>query len=351
MAVVAHVIAESAYPVSTPGARVRVAGFSPFLLEQGIELRFVSHISSDEYRVLSSPGLRLRKARVLASGAVRLARRSRQPDALLMVHRLLSLVPVPGHDPPSRVDVYDFDDALFEGSISAENRGFGMLKRERERHRAHVRRARLVLAGNDYLAAHASEHAQRVEVVPSCIDASAYVPRRHIDREVLTVGWMGSASTTRYLLDILPVLSAINASGTRMKLLAVGAAQLPAAPWIEQQPWTPSSEAQMLARFDIGVMPLPDDPWTRGKCGYKLLQYYAAGVPAIASPVGVNATLLERGGGFAVTGARAWGAAFEELARDATARRDSGLEGRRLAQAEYSYQRWAPELAAMLRSL
>ena len=71
------------------------------------------------------------------------------------------------------------------------------------------------------------------------------------------------------------------------------------------------SEAQMLARFDIGVMPLPDDPWTRGKCGYKLLQYYAAGVPAIASPVGVNATLLERGGGFAVTGPRAWGAALE----------------------------------------
>ena len=106
-----------------------------------------------------------------------------------------------------------------------------------------------------------------------------------------------------------------------------------------------------LARFDVGVMPLPDDPWTRGKCGYKLLQYFAAGVPAVASPVGVNATLLASGGGLAATGARAWRAALEEFAGDAAARGEAGLAGRRLAESQYSYQRWAPELAALLRSL
>ena len=193
VAPVLNVIAESAYPVVTPGARVRVEGFSPFLRSEGIDLRFLSHISSDEYRVLGSPGERVRKARVIVTAAARVARRSRPPDALLMVHRLLSLVPVPGHDPPPRIDVYDFDDALFQGSISAENRRYGMLKREPERHHVHLRRARLVLAGNDYLAAHARQHARRVEVVPSCIDASAYVPRTHVEREIITVGWIGSA--------------------------------------------------------------------------------------------------------------------------------------------------------------
>ena len=136
-----------------------------------------------------------------------------------------------------------------------------------------------------------------------------------------------------------------------MKLLAVGAAQLPREHWIEQRAWTSRSEAQLLSRFDVGIMPLSDDPWARGKCGYKLLQYYAAGVPAVASPVGVNVALLERGGGIAAATSREWQAALTEFAHDPAARRDAGLAGRRLAEREYSYQHWAPELAALLRSL
>jgi glycosyltransferase involved in cell wall biosynthesis len=126
---------------------------------------------------------------------------------------------------------------------------------------------------------------------------------------------------------------------------------LPAEPWIERRAWSQASEASLLARFDVGVMPLPDDPWTRGKCGYKLLQYFAAGVPAVASPVGINATLLSRGGGFAAATPQQWRAALEQLRADRSARSDAARAGRRLAESEYSYQRWAPELAAMLRSL
>ncbi|MBA3748222.1 MAG: glycosyltransferase [Solirubrobacterales bacterium] len=346
-----RVVAESAYPALTPGPRVRVAALAPFLREHDVDLCFHPHVSDAEYRILGAAGSRRAKAAVVARCAGRVARRSRPPDALLMVHRLLSLVPVPGHDPPARVDVYDFDDALFEGSISAANRGFGALKRERERCLAHLRRARLVLAGNSYLASHAARHAQRVEIVPSCIDASALTPRTHSDVEIVTVGWIGSASTTPYLLEILPVLRAINARELRMRLLAVGAARLPAEPWIEQHAWSLAGEAQMLRRFDVGVMPLPDDRWTRGKCGYKLLQYFATGVPAVASPVGVNALLLERGGGRAASTPAQWRDALQELGRDASARRGAARSGRELAESEYSYQRWAPQVAAMLRSL
>ena len=346
-----RVAAESAYPTLTPGPRVRVFAYIPFLAALGIDLSFRSHISDDEYRVLSGAAPRSAKAAVVARCAARVARRARPPGALVMVHRLLSLVPVPTRDPPSRLDVYDFDDALFHGSISTRHRAFRALKREAERCDAHLRKAALVVAGNDYLGSHAMSRARRVEVVPSCVDPSLQPLRDHTDVEILTVGWVGSHSTAVCLQTVLPVFRAINRGRTRMKLLTMGAGALPEEPWLEQHPWSLQAERTMLASIDVGIMPLPDDPWSRGKCGYKLVQYYAAGVPAIASPVGVNRTLLRRGGGIAATSAREWRSALETFDADALERRQAGLTGRKLVEADYSYQRWAPELAAMLRSI
>ncbi|MEJ7785287.1 MAG: glycosyltransferase, partial [Solirubrobacteraceae bacterium] len=291
------------------------------------------------------------KAAVVARCAARVARRSRPPDALVMAHRLLSLVPVPTRDPPSRLDVYDFDDALFHRSMSTQHRVFRAFKREAERCEAHLRKAALVLAGNEYLASHAISRARRVEVVPSCVDPWLQPLRRHADVDVLTVGWLGSHSTAAYLQEVLPVFGAINRGRKRMKLLTMGASALPQEPWLEQHPWKLENERSMLSSIDVGIMPLPDDPWTRGKCGYKLVQYYAAGVPAIASPVGVNQMLLRRGGGISANSPQEWRSALEALCEDAQARREAGLLGRKLVEAEYSYQRWTPELAAMLQSI
>jgi len=346
-----RVAAESAYPTLTPGPRVRVVAFVPFLAAHGIDLSFCSHISDDEYRVLSGAAPRAAKTAVVARCAARVARRARPADALVMAHRLLSLVPVPTRDPPSRLDVYDFDDALFHGSISTQHRAFRALKREAARCNAHLRRATLVVAGNDYLASYATSRARRVEVVPSCVDPWLQPLRRHAEVEILTVGWLGSHSTAAYIQEVLPVFRAINRGRTRMKLLTMGARPLPKEPWLEQHPWRLEDERAMLASIDVGIMPLPDDPWSRGKCGYKLIQYYAAGVPAIASPVGVNRGLLGRGGGIAASSPREWRSALEALCGDAQARRQAGLTGRKLVEADYSYQRWAPELAAMLRSI
>lgn len=343
--------AESAYPTTTPGPRVRVATYAPFLRDHAVELRFSSHLSTSEYRVLSSAGHRVAKARLIAASTVRVARKARPTDTPLMVHRLLSLVPIPGRDPPAHVAVYDFDDALFHGSISSQNRSFRMLKRESERCHAYLRRARLVLAGNAYLASYARAYARRVEILPSCVDPASQPLRRHADAEIVTVGWIGSPSTAAYLQTILPVFADLNRDRVRLKLVTVGAGPLPPEPWLEQLPWTGESEAALLASFDIGVMPLPDTPWTRGKCGYKLLQYCAAGVPAVANPVGVNREILANGGGIAARSSADWKRALELFAADSAARREAGLQGRALVEREYSYQRWAPELAAMLRSV
>lgn len=346
-----RVAAESAYPTIAASSRVRVAAFAPFLRGHGVDLTFHAHVSNDEYGVLSRPDARAAKAVVVARCAARVARYSRSPDALVMVHKLLSLVPIPTRDPPWRLDVYDLDDALFHETASSENWPFGVLKRGRERCNAHLARARLVLAGNAYLASYAMDRARRVEVVPSCVDPASQPLRQHRAVEVLTVGWVGSRTTTAYLQEVLPLFHDINRSRLRVKLVTVGASRLPNEPWLEQHQWSLGTEAAMLASFDVGIMPLPDTDWAKGKCGYKLLKYFAAGVPAIASPVGVNRALLKHGGGIAASSPSGWSSALEAFCEDADGRRQAGLVGRTLVESEYSYQRWAPELASMFRSM
>jgi len=346
------VLAETAYPDSAPGARVRLGDFVPFLADCGVGLSVRPNLTNREYAVVISPGSPAGKARVLGAGAARLIRDHRIEDGQVsMIHRLRSLLPLPGIDPPRHLDVYDFDDALFVGSTMEENRRFAWLKREAERWHSYTKKAKLVLAGSRYLADRASEHSSRVEVVPSCVDPSIQPLRIHGDVERVRIGWIGSQSTAVYLNQLLPVFEKLNARGRKFELVTVGAGDQLPAEWAESHPWTRESEKGFLASFDIGVMPLPDDPWTRGKCGYKLLQYFSAGVPAIASPVGANLEILgpERGR-FASTEAE-WLEALETLILDSAIRREMGANARSFVEENYSYQRWAPRLAEMLRSI
>ncbi len=271
----------------------------------------------------------------------------------MLVQRLRLLTPLPGREPLPRVDVYDFDDALFVGATLPGHDRFAWLKRERERCYAYLSRARLVLAGNSYLADHAAKRARRVEVVPSCVDPDLQPLHDHEDREVVRVGWIGSLTTSPYLEAVLPVFHRLNSSRIRAKLVVVGSARRrrASAPWIEHRPWSLETERDELAGFDIGIMPMPDTEWTRGKCGYKLLQYFSAGVPAVASPVGVNRALVGDERGVLATSEDEWLAALERLVGDADARRELGRAARAFVEREYSYRRWAPEVAGLLRQL
>ena len=347
-------MAETAYPLSAPSPRVRLAAFAPHLRAHGVELHVQTNLTDAEYEAIASKTGAPHKAMVLGRAAGRLLRRRSSGDAPLLVHRLRFLLPVPGLEPARRVDAYDFDDALYLGSILSTNRRFRMLKREAGSWRAYVERARLVIAGNDELAARARELSRRVEVIPSCVDPSGQPLREHAEHDPVTIGWIGSRSTVDQLRMVLPAIAALNEQDTRARLVLVGAGGLDyEADWLEQRPWSLDSEAEELASFDIGIMPMPDTDWTRGKCGYKLLQYFSAGVPAIASPVGVNRRIVgeRRERGLLATGDEEWSAALEELVNDHAARAEMGAEGRRFVEREYSYQRWAPELASMLAEL
>jgi hypothetical protein len=167
----------------------------------------------------------------------------------------------------------------------------------------------------------------------------------------VTVGWIGSHTTTEYLHPVLPVFERLNAQGLRARLVLVGAAPEISAPWIEHRPWSLETESRDLADFDLGIMPLPDTEWARGKCGYKVLQYFSAGIPAVASPVGITRELVGEERGMLATSPTEWRSALETLLAGVDERRQRGAIARDFVERFYSYQRWAPELASILHSI
>jgi glycosyltransferase involved in cell wall biosynthesis len=345
-----RILGETAYPLTVASARVRVASFVPFLSSHGIELRYRPTLSDDEYALLSSGAPAARKALVLASATARAARHRRSED-LWFVHRLRLMSPFPGLDPPRALDAYDIDDALFIGSANPVNRRFGWAKQEARRCVECLRRARLVTAGNSFLAGEARRYSRWVEVVPTCVHPARQPLRIHRQDEVVNVGWIGSPTTSAYLDAVVPAFAKLNARRLRAKLVVVGGHRRLQAAWIEHRPWSRDGEPSDLASFDIGIMPLPDTDWARGKCGYKLLQYFSAGVPAVASPVGVSAELVGTDRGLLATTPDEWFAALDELISDVDGRRERGAAARAFVEQRFSYERWAPELAGLFRSL
>jgi glycosyltransferase involved in cell wall biosynthesis len=185
------------------------------------------------------------------------------------------------------------------------------------------------------------------------IDVEAVPVREHDDGPEVVLGWIGSRTTAPYLHRIAADLDEFAAGDPgRVRLVVVGgdAPRLRNA-HVEQIRWSPDAERATLKRMDVGLMPLPDNEWTRGKCAYKALQYMAAGVPVIADDVGVSAAVVgDEVGGFVVPRGASWVAPLRELARDPALRGRMGASARRRIAEEYSTLRWLPELARLLRS-
>src|SRR5215213_2776038 len=214
-----------------------------------------------------------------------------------------------------------------------------------------MRVAHTVVAGNDYLARRARQAGARaVETVPTAVDLERYrdvtVPP---SGGALTVGWIGIPLNAHYLTMIAPALRAATAD-TALMLHVVGAPVPPemvGAP-AESFPWTEDTEIARIAAFDVGIMPLHDTLWERGKCAYKLLQVMAAGRPVIASPVGANRQIVRHGvNGFLAETPEEWTEALRKLA-DRALRERMGAEARRTVEEQYSTAVVAPRLAAIL---
>ena len=216
-----------------------------------------------------------------------------------------------------------------------------------------MRHSCLTIAGNDYLADYARRAgAPRVETVPTVLDLGRYPAPPAADNPCFTIGWIGSPSTSQYLLEVAEPLAAVCAGG-RGRLVLIGAdpVDLPGVP-VLRVPWSEATEVAQICSFDVGIMPLPETPWAQGKCGFKLIQYMACGLPVVASPVGVNSRIVEQGSnGFLAQGTGQWIAALSALRDDRALRVRMGKTGRGKVEKQYSTEVVAPELVRIIKDL
>lgn len=253
----------------------------------------------------------------------------------------------------SRRLIFDFDDAVF-GRDSYAARGFHSTRRLRRFART-CQAADAVIAGNSYLrdAAARWTAAERVHVVPTCVDPSRYRLARHEQGTGVEMVWLGSSSTLRGLEASRPLLEHLggHVAGLRLKLVCDRFFQLEHVP-VLAVPWTEAGEADALASADIGISWMPDDEWSRGKCGLKVLQYMAAGLPVVANPAGVHREMVRHGeNGYLAETTSQWQDAIGWLAQNPDLRRRMGAAGRRHVEADYAVARGAQAWLQILSRL
>ncbi len=359
-----RVTAMTRYDASGASSRVRVYQYIPGLAARGIQVDVSPLFDGMYLQTLYSRGRTDWLA--VASAYTRRVRhllRHERADLLWIEYELLPWIPwaLERRFVQSRIPyVVEYDDAVFHRYDMGSWPVRAVLGAKLDRLMAS---AACVIAGNEYLAARARRAgARRIEVIPSVVDVREYVPRdvtgagdapdRSTAERPFTVGWLGSPSTTRYVRSLSRVFARLAASGPLRVVIVGGAPVAMPGVQVEQRGWTKTTEAREVARFDVGVMPLEDSPWERGKCGYKLIQYMAGGIPVVASPVGVNTELaMPNVTGLLATTEDEWVASLERLRSDPDLRRRLGAEGRALVERCYSLDVTTPRLAALLRDV
>jgi glycosyltransferase involved in cell wall biosynthesis len=215
-----------------------------------------------------------------------------------------------------------------------------------------MKKSSLVVAGNAYLASRAIDAgAKRVEILPTVIDLDKYDVISSVENASITIGWIGSPSTTRYLQILAPVFQEVCANSNKIVAIGANYFQIDGVE-VEVKKWSEEHEVLELQKIDIGIMPLDDTPWSQGKCGFKLIQYMACGKPVIASPVGVNADIVEHGiNGFLASDLEEWKHYLRVLIDDKELRNKMGKQGRLKVEKEFSLQVTAPRLLEFLTSV
>jgi glycosyltransferase involved in cell wall biosynthesis len=247
--------------------------------------------------------------------------------------------------------VYDFDDAIFIGDTSPANQIVKHWKQPSKVGRI-VEAATMTTVGNAWLANYAHRYSPNVTLLPTTIDIAEYAFRPRPVSDRLTVGWSGSRTTSAHLRTIDGGLRRM-LSELPVDLVVIGDPdyRLPRAPNVTVLPWRASTELQDLDRIDVGLMPLPDNDWSRGKCGLKALQYMAVGAVAVVSPVGVNPDIIEHdGNGLIADSDDEWVEAVGSLVDDHRCRQRLAAAGRTTVEDEYSGQAWAPRFLEVLEN-
>jgi glycosyltransferase involved in cell wall biosynthesis len=247
--------------------------------------------------------------------------------------------------------VFDFDDAIFVSYRSPSNGYLSYLKFAAKT-KTICRLASHVMVGNPYLAEYARQVNPHVTIIPTTIDTEKYEVRRPEPADVPIIGWTGSFSTVQHLDTLGSALQKL-AESERFRLRVIGTPEyrLPGVD-VEAFAWRSETEVDDLRPIDVGIMPLPNDAWSKGKCGLKALQFMALGIPTICSPVGVNTDIIQDGqNGFIADSHEEWVTKLQLLLRSPELRRQMGLAGRATVEERYSAIAQAPRVYEVLESV
>jgi glycosyltransferase involved in cell wall biosynthesis len=343
-------------PDTSPSQRYRIEQWLPYLKSQGISVDLVPFADRAMMRHLHKPGRRAIKA---VAGASRFARRfldvaaAARYDAVLihraaalagpaLLERMVSLTGKPV--------IFDFDDAIFLLHTTEANRRFGWLKFPGKTATI-CRLSSHVVAGNSYLADYARQYNSRVTIIPSSVDTRRYNPaKKNRVAERVVVGWMGSSTSQTHLEMFAGVLGELSARrDVELRIVSDREPDLPGVRFTWRR-WSAATEVDELAEFDIGIMPMPDDRWARGKCAMKALLYMSVGVATVCSAVGANCDVIRHGenGLLAVTN-EDWVKHLDALIRSAPIRERLGAAGRQTIEQHYSTESSARLFAHVIR--
>lgn len=346
------------YPKEGQSNRFRVEQYLPYLEKEGIGYSVRPFVSSEFYRILYQPGRFLSKVYFFIKSSLK---------------RIIDLLGIYKYDlvfvhreafpfgPPffeillsklfSKPLVYDFDDAIFLGERSEANRAISFLKNP-GKVAGIISFSEQVIVGNNYLKEYAQRFNKNITVIPTPIDTEKFKPfNSPHEKNGIVVGWIGSHSTAGYLLELKDVFQQLKKDNSDLVIRLIGAEKYEKLlPGTECRAWTLGDEIEELGSFDIGLMPMPDNPWTKGKCAFKLLLYMSMGIPSVCSPVGMNEKVIRDGeNGFFASTSEEWLKKIQVLVSDRDYRRKIGAAGRRSVQEKYDLKLWAPVFIGVLK--
>lgn len=341
-----------------PSQRFRVELFEPYLAEAGIPYTISPFLDAPTWDVLYKEGNSGKKIAGILKGYLRRIKNALwdvRKYSHVFIHR--EAAPL---GPPifewiiarlwRKKVIYDFDDAIWIPNTSSQNKIASLLKANWKV--KHICRwSATVTAGNEYLAAFAAKHNNNVTLLPTCVDVEqGHSKIKEHRTDSIIIGWTGSHSTLPFLDALVPVLKELH-SEMNFTLLVIADKKpdydIPALMYI---PWREDTEIEDLLHTDIGIMPLTPDAWSEGKCGFKLIQYLALGIPAVASPVGVNRQIIEPGvNGYLAATPAEWKTYLLQLMKDTEVRKKMGAAGRQKMVSAYSTQSMKERFLGLFR--
>lgn len=334
-------------PDRSPSQRFRFEQFVPFLKENGWVCDYAYVLDEAGDKAFYTAGAYLKKSAIVVRGFIkRLAhlQAARHYDVIFIQRETFLSGTTFFERQLAKMKakvVFDFDDAIWLLDVSEANKNLKWLKRP-EKTAKIISVADLVLAGNSFLASYAMQFNQNVKTLPTVIDTERYFPvDQSRESERVVIGWTGSQTTNKHFALVAPALKRLQQRFDRQIAFSVISERPVHIDGLDLNftPWQKEREVHNLNAIDIGIMPLPDDDWSRGKCGFKGIQYMSLAKPTVMSPVGVNVEIISHGeNGFLAGNMSDWELILAKLIVDKNLREKIGRAGRKTIEGKYSVE-------------